>query len=178
MRRRTRLLRVALVAALTAGGLGTASPAAANVAHYDVRVDGLACPFCAYGLEKKLEALPGVGRVEVDLETGRASFDVASETSLMPAAVEGAVREAGFSPRDITVRALGTVRGEGDELRLEVGGGRALRLRGGEALGRLRELVEAGHRTLVVTGAASAAAEGGTAWQVRVDRVATGPAGP
>ncbi|HHH13154.1 MAG TPA: copper chaperone, partial [Thiolapillus brandeum] len=28
--------------------------------HYEMRVDGLACPFCAYGIEKKFKAMKGV----------------------------------------------------------------------------------------------------------------------
>ena len=42
-------------AALAAGILAVAEPALAAVDHYEVQVDGLACPFCAYGLEKKAQ---------------------------------------------------------------------------------------------------------------------------
>ena len=35
----------------------TAAGAWAAVASYRLQVDGLACPFCAYGIEKKLTAL-------------------------------------------------------------------------------------------------------------------------
>ena len=37
---------------------------------YDVRVDGLACPFCVHGLEKQLLAIEGVETVETDIKTG------------------------------------------------------------------------------------------------------------
>ena len=33
--------------------------ASAGSATYSLEVDGLACPFCAYGIEKKLSAIDG-----------------------------------------------------------------------------------------------------------------------
>lgn len=41
--------------------------------HYEMRVDGLACPFCAYGIEKKLKAIDGVSDIKVDLDKGLVS---------------------------------------------------------------------------------------------------------
>lgn len=166
--RRRPALRAVLVMLMGLFVIGFAAPAMANVAHYDVRVDGLACPFCAYGLEKKLKKLPGVSRVDIDLESGRASFDVASDTLLMPGPVREAVREAGFTPRAITVRASGTVQGDGNDLHLDVGDGQRLQLRGGDALGQLRELVGDGHRSVIVTGAVT---RSGDTWRLRVDQV-------
>jgi len=148
--------------------LGLAVPALANVAHYDVRVDGLACPFCVRGLKKKLGELPGVRNVEVNLDQGRATFDVAPDTVLMPGPVREAVVDAGFTSREITIRATGSVQGSGDDLRLDVGGGHRFRLRGGDAFARLRSLVQGGHRSLAVTGVATRA-DG--MWVLRVDAV-------
>jgi len=37
---------------------------------YSIRVDGLACPYCAYGIEKKLNELDGVKFIDMDLDTG------------------------------------------------------------------------------------------------------------
>jgi len=138
-------------AAVLFGILAVAEPALAAVDHYEVQVDGLACPFCAYGLEKKLKELPGVANVQIELNTGWASFDVLSGV-LLPRPVQDAVRDAGFTPRDIKVTASGTVQGKGDELRLSVGGDQTLTLHGGEAFGKLRALVQKGQRDVVVTG--------------------------
>lgn len=41
-------------------GLIMTTAALAGQPSYKLRVDGLACPFCAYGIEKKLGALEGV----------------------------------------------------------------------------------------------------------------------
>ena len=146
-----RILTMITAASLVAGILAVAEPALAAIDHYDVQVDGLACPFCAYGLEKKLKKLPGAANVKIELNTGWASFDVSSGV-LLPEAVQDAVRDAGFTPRDIKVTASGTVQGDGDELRLGVGSDQTLTLRGGEAFDKLRGLVKKGHRDVVVTG--------------------------
>jgi len=69
---------------------------------YRIRVDGLSCPFCSYGIEKKLQALPGVTRVTVDMETGVVTVAAAPEAVLSDAQLRRAVREAGFTPRRIT----------------------------------------------------------------------------
>ena len=50
----TRRISVAFSLILAATGVLATPPA------YQLHVDGLACPFCAYGLEKKLGAVPGV----------------------------------------------------------------------------------------------------------------------
>ncbi len=146
-----RILTMITAAALAAGILAVAEPALAAVDRYEVQVDGLACPFCAYGLEKKLKKLPGVANVQIELNTGWASFDVLSGV-LLPEPVQAAVRDAGFTPRDIRVTASGTVQAKGDALRLRVASDQTLRLRGGEAFDKLRALVKKGHRDVVVTG--------------------------
>jgi len=37
---------------------------------YSIRVDGLACPYCAYGIEKKLNELENVKFIDMDLDNG------------------------------------------------------------------------------------------------------------
>src|SRR5260370_32899572 len=73
-------------------------PAAATASSSDqieVHVNGMACPFCAYGIQKKLRALPGARDGRVDLEAGRAPSGAASGRG--PASpVEQAITEAGF----------------------------------------------------------------------------------
>ena len=81
-------------------------PAAATAVAMDqieVRVNGMACPFCAYGIEKKLRALPGARDVKVDLETGRATFEAPSG-SVTEQQVKQAIKDAGFSPVKIEIQ--------------------------------------------------------------------------
>ncbi len=47
-----------------------AQNAYAETTEYLIRVDGLACPYCAYGIEKKLNELQGVKFIDMDLDKG------------------------------------------------------------------------------------------------------------
>jgi len=42
----------------------------ADTSTYSIRVDGLACPYCAYGIEKKLNAIEGVKFMNMNLDEG------------------------------------------------------------------------------------------------------------
>lgn len=66
---------------------------------YQLRVDGLACLFCAYGIEKRLSALDGVERVEVDTQGGKVVVTLREGAHLTEAQARRAVVEAGFSLR-------------------------------------------------------------------------------
>ena len=63
-----------------------------------VQVDGLGCPFCAYGLEKKFKEFKGIKNVKIDIETGNFSFNYPAEKSLSMADVEKQVEKAGYTP--------------------------------------------------------------------------------
>lgn len=78
---------------LLASGVLAAPPA------YQLRVDGLSCPFCAYGIEKKLGALPGVQSVETHIADGRVIVTMQEGATLAEAAARQAVKDAGFSLR-------------------------------------------------------------------------------
>ena len=72
-----------------------------------VQVDGLSCPFCAYGLEKKLRKVDNVTSLEIQVSKGRAVLKPEPGTSLDLADLEEAVRDGGFTPRDLTLTARG-----------------------------------------------------------------------
>ncbi len=65
---------------------------------FEVQVDGLGCPFCAYGLEKKFKEFKGIKSVEIDIETGDFSFQYPSEKALSMEAVVKQVEKAGYTP--------------------------------------------------------------------------------
>ncbi|MFQ5671662.1 MAG: heavy-metal-associated domain-containing protein [Nitrospinales bacterium] len=67
-----------------------------------VKVKGMFCPFCTYGVEKKLKRLKGVARVEVHLKQGVAKLYLRPGATLSDAAVNRAVDDAGFTPGPIT----------------------------------------------------------------------------
>lgn len=87
--------RTALVLGLV---LMSASALAAQQA-YKLRVDGLACPFCAYGIEKKLNAIKGVQQIEVDIATGIVTVTMAEGATLDEATAKQTVKDAGFTLR-------------------------------------------------------------------------------
>jgi copper chaperone len=59
-----------------------------------ITVKGMTCNHCRMSVTKALEALPGVTNVNVDLLSGKASFDAAEP--LDPALVKKAIEKIGF----------------------------------------------------------------------------------
>tara|TARA_R110001583_G_scaffold175833_1_gene330501 strand:- start:943 stop:1239 length:297 start_codon:yes stop_codon:yes gene_type:complete len=66
---------------------------------YHVYVDGLACPFCAYGIEKSLSKQNGVKEVETDIQAGLVRVLMKEDASLSEEQARQAVKAAGFSLR-------------------------------------------------------------------------------
>ncbi len=75
--------------------------ASAAGTHYIMRVDGLACPYCAYGIEKKLKQIDGVQRIDVDLNKGLVQVDVAEGVELRKPQMIRLFQEAGFTFRSM-----------------------------------------------------------------------------
>jgi len=69
-------------------------------ASYRLQVAGLACPFCAYGIEKQLNALEGVDEVETHIKEGAVIVIMDEGASLDQATAERAVEAAGFTLDD------------------------------------------------------------------------------
>ncbi len=93
---------------------------AARASEFTLRVDGLACPFCAYGVEKKLLKVPGVTGIDVLINEGKIILKFSEGANLDVAALNAAVDKAGFTLRGLLVRdAVGMLsRDDGDELLL------------------------------------------------------------
>ena len=64
---------------------------------YKLQVDGLACPFCAYGVEKKLNAVNGVKAIEIDIKSGTITVTMTDGATLDEAKARTAVEAAGFA---------------------------------------------------------------------------------
>ncbi len=88
------LQRTGLTVALT---LFTAMAAFAEPQTYKLQVDGLACPFCAFGVEKQLRAIEGVEEFDTDLATGVVLLTMKDGVLLDETAAEQAVERAGFT---------------------------------------------------------------------------------
>jgi len=75
-----------------------------------VQVDGLGCPFCAYGLEKKMKELDGVKGFKIEMESGLTSFSFPSVQNISIEEIRYQVTKAGYTPMAMTInRADGTV---------------------------------------------------------------------
>ena len=68
---------------------------------YDMRVDGLACPFCAYGVEKKLKAIEGTSDIHVDLDKGLVSVTVSEGKELTEEQMKKLFTDSGFTYRSM-----------------------------------------------------------------------------
>ncbi|MBI1285476.1 MAG: copper chaperone [Thiobacillus sp.] len=82
--------------------LGTplnSSLAAEKNTTYAFQADGLACPFCAYGIEKQVLKLKGVVAVNTDVASGKVVITVRKGATLDEAQVDDAVKRAGFTMR-------------------------------------------------------------------------------
>jgi mercuric ion binding protein len=76
--------------------------------HYVLGVDGLACPFCAYGIEKRLNRIDGVIDVQVDVGESVVRVALNEGKTLTEERARQAVDEAGFTLRSY-------LQAEGDE---------------------------------------------------------------
>ncbi len=93
--------------------LSVAGVTPAAVEQVSIGVDGLACPFCAYNIEKRVKTLQGVergARVEVIEAEGIARFPWKLDVAFDPFAVRQQIRKAGFTPAGMQIEATGTVR--------------------------------------------------------------------
>jgi len=64
---------------------------------FEVQVDGLGCPFCAYGLEKKFKEFKGIKDVKIEMETGLFNFTYPTVKALSMDDVEEQVDKAGYT---------------------------------------------------------------------------------
>ena len=67
-----------------------------------VRVDGASCPFGAFGLEKRIGRIEGVQDVKMELKAGKAIVTLKEGATVSEDALRQAVKEAGFTAREIT----------------------------------------------------------------------------
>ncbi|VAW93051.1 hypothetical protein MNBD_GAMMA23-844 [hydrothermal vent metagenome] len=69
--------------------------------NYDIRVDGLACPFCAYGIEKKFKKMEGISNIKIDLDKGLVSVDAKEGVELKEDKMKTLFNDSGFTYRSM-----------------------------------------------------------------------------
>ena len=65
----------------------------------NVKIEGMTCQHCVKHVTEALQEIPGVDTVDVNLEEKRAL--VASQEEIARAAIDGAVKEAGYEVVDV-----------------------------------------------------------------------------
>lgn len=98
------------------------APLYAQIEELILRVDGLACPFCAFGLEKKIMKLQGVTSYDVDMKVGKVHVGLAEDARLELDKIRAAVKDAGYTLRGIFLRAKGKIEKTASGFVLVVGG--------------------------------------------------------
>ena len=71
---------------------------------YVLQIDGLACPYCGYGVEKQFSKQEGVKSTDIDIEKGVVIVSVTLGTELSDSELERIVDDAGFTLGGITQR--------------------------------------------------------------------------
>jgi len=60
-------------------------------------IKGMACPYCAFGMEKKLKEISGVNNVEIELEEGLAYISTLKEQKPSKESIQNIILNAGFT---------------------------------------------------------------------------------
>ena len=92
--KRTILVLVALVV--------TGTAALADEVQYDIRVDGITCPFCVATSERALKKIEGVHSVGSNLETGTIFVCADSRVTFTDAQLKQLFLDKGFTYRSFT----------------------------------------------------------------------------
>ena len=97
-----KVLQVLLMGGLLLMAPVVSSAQADGSATVTIAVDGLSCPFCAYGLEKHLKRVKGVASVQIEMQRGRAAVVLEPGAQVEDRALREAVKRAGFTARAIS----------------------------------------------------------------------------
>ncbi len=95
----------------------------AQILEAGLQVNGMSCPFCAFGIEKKLRRVEGVHEVDVLLDEGRVVLTFRASNAATVGALEEAVASAGFQLSGIDLKARGILTTEDSTPVLDAGAG-------------------------------------------------------
>lgn len=104
--RKLRLLLPLLVLLGSPALLGAAGPSETRVVRVEVK--GLACPFCAYGLEKRFKET-GAEKIKIYVDKGLAEAVYPEKRPLDVDGLKEAVKKGGFTPGAIQIQARGSL---------------------------------------------------------------------
>lgn len=82
----------------------------AQIHDVTVTVKGMACPFCAFGVEKKLKKIDGVATITIKLEEGTVILKAKQGESIDVIQIPKAIKDAGFTSGTMRITARGYIR--------------------------------------------------------------------
>ena len=83
------------------GPEATSPDATLEGASITMKVDGMSCPFCAYGIEKRILEIEAVDAVLIRVSDGLVQIRAKENRSVGDEALRGAVDRAGFTLKEI-----------------------------------------------------------------------------
>lgn len=98
------------------------SVAFAEIKEVEIRIDGLSCPFCVFGLKQQMKKLEAIDRLNISLKNSLARITLKEGSSLNIEDLKNAVKDAGFSVREIRISAGGEIVTYGNFFALKVTG--------------------------------------------------------
>ncbi len=87
-------------------------------AKVQVKLDGLVCTFCAYNLEKKLKRVESVEGLKILVNAGIADLKIKEGKSIDIDGLIKAVKDGGFTPREIHITLKGRIEKIDDRMTL------------------------------------------------------------
>ncbi|HFE31878.1 MAG TPA: heavy-metal-associated domain-containing protein [Gammaproteobacteria bacterium] len=68
---------------------------------YELRVDGMACAFCAYGIEKKFKKMDGVEGVDINLQKGLVQVKTREDKTFTKTELKKLIHDSGFTLKSL-----------------------------------------------------------------------------
>ena len=95
--------------------VATGTAALADDVQYDIRVDGITCPFCVATSERALKKIEGVHSVGSNLETGTIFVCADSRVALTDVQLKQLFLDKGFTYRSFTKASGCSIAGRGHD---------------------------------------------------------------
>lgn len=91
------LRHLLIVALLASAPLTFISETWAQTGSVVLHLKGVSCPFCVYGVEKRLKKVPGIQEVKTDYKAATSTLSKNPEAEVDLQALDAAVKQAGFT---------------------------------------------------------------------------------
>jgi len=94
---------IVFIAFLWAGTFNSLNAQSKDMDQFTVEVEGLGCPYCAFGLEKRFKELKGIRLIKIEMKTGTLTFEYPAEKALTIPQVEQQVEKAGYTAVGVAI---------------------------------------------------------------------------